>query len=101
MKTITLRGLDDTLTGELKLLAQQEGKTINQVILDILREKLGMEKEKKFTTVHHDMDHLFGRWSKEEFRQIQEFIDSERRLDADRNRTKWNLKPQQKRMWES
>ena len=24
---------------------------------------LGEEKEKKFTVVHHDMDHLFGKWS--------------------------------------
>jgi hypothetical protein len=101
VKTITLRGLDDTLAEKLKRVARQEGKSVNQLILDSLRERLGLKKEKRFTIVHHDMDHLFGRWSKEEFQQIQESIDSERRIDADRNRTKWNLKSLQKRMWES
>ena len=83
MKTITLRGLDDTLTEKLKRVAKQEGKSVNQLILDSLRERLGLKKKKKFTVVHHDMDHLFGRWSEKEFKQIQKKIDSERRIDKE------------------
>ena len=83
MKTITLRGLDDTLTEKLKQLARQEGKSVNQLILDSLREQLGLKKKKQFTVVHHDMDHLFGRWSEKDFMQIQKKIDSERRIDKD------------------
>ena len=30
-----------------------------------------MMKEKKFTAVYHDLDHIFGRWSQEEFDRIQ------------------------------
>lgn len=81
MKTITVRGLDDTLTANLKLMAKQEGQSVNQFILDMLKERLGLKKEKKFTTVHHDMDHLFGRWAEKEFKQIQMRIDSERKID--------------------
>jgi len=81
MKTITVRGLDDTLTANLKLMAKQEGQSVNQFILDMLKERLGLKKEKKFTAVHHDMDHLFGRWAEKEFKQIQMRIDSERKID--------------------
>ena len=83
MKTITLRGLDDTLTEKLKQLARKEGKSVNQLILDSLRERLGLKKEKKFTVIHHDMDHLFGRWSEKNFEQIQKKIDSQRRIDEE------------------
>lgn len=83
MKTITVRGLDDTLTANLKLMAKQEGQSVNQFILDMLKERLGLKKEKKFTAVHHDMDHLFGRWADKEFKQIQMRIDSERKIDKE------------------
>jgi len=42
-----------------------------------------MKKEKQFTVVHHDMDHIFGRWSKEEFDRIQGKIDAERKIDKE------------------
>ena len=29
------------------------------------------------------LDHLFGRWDEDEFTQIQQKIDSERRIDAE------------------
>jgi len=44
---------------------------------------LGEEKEKKFTVVHHDMDHLFGKWSQKEFECIQGKIDSGRKIDRE------------------
>jgi hypothetical protein len=33
--------------------------------------------------VHHDMDHLFGKWSEKEFRRIQKRISSERKIDEE------------------
>ncbi len=81
MKTITVRGLDDVLAENLKKKAEREGKSLNQFILDTLKERLGLKKRKKFTAVHHDMDHLFGRWSESEFLRIQGKIDSERKID--------------------
>jgi len=83
MKTITVRGLDETITKDLKRMAGQNGKSVNQFVLDILKERLGLKKEKKYTAVHHDMDHLFGIWSENEFKGIQGKIDSERKIDKE------------------
>ena len=83
MKTITVRGLDETITKNLKRMAGQNGKSVNQFVLDTLKERLGLKKEKKHTAVHHDMDHLFGIWSENEFKGIQGKIDSERKIDKE------------------
>lgn len=83
MKTITVRGLDETITKNLKRMAGQNGKSVNQFVLDTLKERLGLKKEKKYTVIHHDMDHLFGIWSENEFKRIQGNIDSERKIDKE------------------
>ena len=83
MKTITVRGIEEDLAEKLKDIAKIEGKSVNQLILETLKKSWGFEKEKKFTKVHHDMDHLFGRWSKKEFERIQGKIDAERKIDAE------------------
>jgi len=83
MKTITVRGLDETMTKNLKQMAGQNGKSVNQFVLDTLKERLGLKKEKKYTVVHHDMDHLFGIWSENEFKRIQGKIDLERKIDKE------------------
>ncbi len=83
MKTITVRGLEPSLAAKLKQAASKEGKSVNQFVIDSLKKLLGEEKEKRFTVVHHDMDHLFGRWSQEEFDTIQGKIDSERKIDEE------------------
>ena len=83
MKTITVRGLDASLALKLKQTAKKEGKSVNQFVIDSLKKSLGEEKEKRFTVVHHDMDHLFGKWSQEEFDRIQGKIDSERQIDKE------------------
>ncbi len=83
MKAMTVRGLNDSLAEKLKQTAKQEGKSVNKLIIETLKKKVNMEKEKKFTKIHHDLDHLFGKWSQEEFERIQEKIDSERKIDEE------------------
>ncbi len=83
MKAMTVRGLNDSLAEKLKQTAKQEGKSVNKLIIETLKKKFNMEKEKKFTKIHHDLDHLFGKWSQEEFERIQEKIDSERKIDEE------------------
>ena len=83
MKTITVRGLESSLAEKLKQAAREEGKSVNQLVIDTMKERFGIKKEKKFTVMHHDMDHFFGRWSEEEFARIQEKIDQERKIDKD------------------
>ena len=83
MKTISVRGLDPSLAEKLKQTAKKEGKSVNQFVIDSIKKLLGEEKEKRFTVIHHDMDHLFGRWSQEEFDRIQGKLDSERKIDKE------------------
>lgn len=81
MRTITIRGLDDNTVEKCKKAAKEEGKSVNQFVLDTIKERLGLKKPKKYTVLYHDMDHLFGRWSENDFQRIQGKIDSERKMD--------------------
>ena len=83
MKTITVRRLEPSLAKKLKQVANKEGKSVNQLVIETIKQYLGMKKEKRFTVVYHDMDHIFGRWSEEEFEQIQGKIDSERKVEKE------------------
>lgn len=83
MKSLSIRGVDDRLANLLKREAAAAGKSVNQFVLDLLMERLGLAKKKKFTGEYHDLDHLFGCWSPEEFQAIQGRIDEERRVDEE------------------
>lgn len=83
MKTITIRSIDDNLSEKCKNTAKKEGKSVNQFVIDTLKERVGLKKNKKHTTVNNDMDHLFGIWSEDDYKKIQEKIDSERRIDEE------------------
>jgi len=81
MKTLTVRGIDPLLSKKLKEIAKQEGKSVNQLVLDAMKQHFGLEKQKKYTRIYHDLDHLFGRWSQEEYDLVQGKIDKERKID--------------------
>ena len=83
MKTMTIRGLEPSLIDKMKENAKNQNKSLNQFVIDTLKQHMGMKKEKKFTAVYHDLDHLFGRWSDKEFKKIQGKIESERKIDPD------------------
>ena len=46
MKSFPLRGLDEELDATLKQVSKKTSLRINQLILNILREKLGLNKKK-------------------------------------------------------
>lgn len=83
MKNISLRGVDDELARQLQEGAKAEGKSVNQVVLETLRRRFGLDKARRFTRVYHDLDDLFGKWSQEEFERIQGRIEENRRIDPE------------------
>ena len=83
MKTMTIRGIEPALIDKLKENAKKQDKSLNQFVIDTLKQHMGMKKEKKFTAEYHDLDHLFGRWTAKEFEKIQGKIDSERNIDKE------------------
>ena len=70
MGTVTLRGIDDAVTGALKEKARREDTSVNTVLLKIIKESLGIEKKKR-NVVYHDLDHLAGTWTAEDLTEFE------------------------------
>jgi ribosomal protein S24E len=83
MKAITIRGIDSSVSSKLKQVAKNEKKSVNQLVLDIIKENIGMQKGKKYTKIYDDLDHLFGIWTDAEFDKIQGIINSQRKIDRE------------------
>ena len=83
MKNMTVRGIDPVLAEKLKEEAALQSKSINQLVVDTLKERFGAKPNKGLTVVHHDMDHLFGKWTLEEFEQIQGEVEAQRKIDPE------------------
>jgi len=83
MSNLSIRGIDPELATTLKQQALASGKSVNQLVLDVLKEHLGFHKKKQFTQEHHDLDFLFGQWTEAEFKQIQGSIDQASQIDEE------------------
>jgi hypothetical protein len=81
MKAFTIRGVDSELAEKLKKTAKKQGKSVNQLTIELIQESLGLKKEKKFSREYDDLDDLFGRWSEDEFNAIDRKISRERCID--------------------
>ncbi|MFH1154207.1 MAG: antitoxin [Pseudomonadota bacterium] len=83
MKAITIRGIDPVVSLKLKQAADRENKSVNQFVLEIIKEHIGLQKVKKYTRRYDDMDSLFGSWSEEEFQAVQDKITGQRKIDQE------------------
>lgn len=83
MKAVTIRGVDDEVSKKLKSTAIAQGKSVNQLTLEILKEGLGLKKEKKYSREYDDLNDLFGRWSEDQFQKIQSKMNRERQIDPE------------------
>jgi len=80
MKAITIRGIDSSVLSKLKQVAKNEKKSVNQLVVNIIKQNIGMLKTKKYTKKYDDLDHLFGIWTDDEFDKIQGIIDGQRKM---------------------
>jgi len=83
LKTMTIRGVDPSVSAKLKSKAAEQGKSVNQMTIELIKKGLGLEKEKVYSRQYDDLDALFGRWSDDEYNAIQSKIDRERQIDAE------------------
>jgi len=83
MKAFTIRGVEPEVAEKLKSMAQEKGKSVNQVVLDLIKKDLGLEKERTHTREYSDLNELFGTWSREEFQRIHDTISQSRRIDQE------------------
>jgi hypothetical protein len=83
MKAVTIRGVDADVAEKLKAHAKAQGKSVNQVILEILKAGVGLKKGNTYSREYDDLDDLFGSWSEDEFNDINARIEQERRIDSE------------------
>ena len=64
MNQLTVRGFGDELSERIRNLAKQDGTSLNQAALKLLRKGAGMaDPSQKADTVGSSLDHLIGTWS--------------------------------------
>ena len=64
MKQITVRGFEDELADRIRGLAKQDGTSLNQTALKLLRKGAGLaDPGQGPDTVGSSLDHLIGSWS--------------------------------------
>lgn len=83
MKAVTIRGVEPEVAEKLKIVAKKQGKSINHLILELIKTGLGLKKEKKFSRKYDDLDNLFGRWNADEFNKINNSITRQRQIDPE------------------
>lgn len=82
MTTMTLRGIDDAISGALKDKARREDTSVNTVMLRILKESLGIEKKKRIV-IYDDLDHLAGTWSLNDLTEFENATAAFEKVDED------------------
>ena len=83
MTTIKIRGIDSEVSSKLKQVAKDKNKSVNQLVLDMIKQNIGMQKRKRYTKKYDDLDQLFGIWAEDEFNKIQGIIDNQRKIDRE------------------
>jgi hypothetical protein len=78
---ITVRNLPPAVAKAVKDKARRERLSLNQAIVRLLEEAMGEKPGKK--VVHHDLDHLAGRWSEEEYQQFLDALREQRQIDPE------------------
>lgn len=46
MKSVTIRGVEEAVSEKLKTVAAEQGKSVNQFTIEIIKKSLGFDKEK-------------------------------------------------------
>ena len=73
MKSITIHKLDDDLADVIVERAEAEGLSQNQFIKQVLREALGLDKEKQQRK--EVLESFFGTWTKKDLEEFNAEID--------------------------
>ena len=72
MRTLTLRGIDETLNAALTKASKESKTSINKTAIKLLREALGLKKKKY--KILDNQDSPDNTWTGEEYEQFQETI---------------------------
>ena len=82
MTNLHLRGLDEPLVTQLKQTAAHQGMSLNSLILNMLRQSLGLSMHPK-VIIYHDLDQLADTWTRDEAKTFMKNISHFEKIDAD------------------
>lgn len=81
-KQMTIRAVPPSLEQALRQEAQRRGKSVNKTVLDLLSKATGLGKPSGGPP-YTDLDHLLGRWSKEEAEEFDRALAETRQIDPE------------------
>lgn len=79
---VHLRNVDNATMRKLKLEAKMKNTSVNQLILMLLKQGLGIA-HKKSNIAYHDMDHLAGSWNDADTTQFLKNTQDFEKIDED------------------
>lgn len=82
MTQLTVRDVDERLGEALKQEAEARGLSVNRLVLQLLRESVGLSGRKR-PLVFTDLDHLAGTWSAADAAEIAPHLSAQRHIDDD------------------
>jgi predicted HicB family RNase H-like nuclease len=68
MKSITIHNLDDELDALIREKSKKEGKSLNKTIQSLLKQSLGLQKEKN--DYRNEYIEFFGIWTEEDEKEF-------------------------------
>ena len=81
MNAITVRNLPPAVAKAVREKAKKEKLSLNKAVVKLLEEATGAVP--KGRAIHHDLDHLAGRWSEEEYQQFMAALREQRQIDPE------------------
>ena len=86
VKAITVRNLPLPVAKAIRDKARKERRSLNQTVVALPEEATSPKAKRDAvkTIVHHDLDHLFGAWSREEADEFDAFLEQSRAVKPDR-----------------
>jgi hypothetical protein len=80
MTQLTVRDVDERLGEALKREADARGMSVNRLVLQLLRESLGLAPSSELAA-YTDLDHLAGTWSAEDAAEFERRLAGQRSID--------------------
>ena len=82
MKQITLRGIPVEIERMIKKEAERKGLSLNKAFISLVEKATGTkEKMQKRKSMHHDLDHLCGIWTKRDAEEFTKNVEFQRTMD--------------------
>lgn len=83
MKQLTIRGLDDELADHVRRLAAEEGISLNQAVLRLLRKGAGLDGGSRHhrDVIGSELDPFIGTWSEDEELRVMDAVADFERVD--------------------